>query len=170
VPVKINGLPAHVLLVHAVVVFVPLAALMLVASAMWPAARAKLGLLTPAVALVALILVPITTNAGHWLQDHLHNNFGHTDPRILHHVSLGSQLLWWVIPLFIVAAAVWLIGRRYDMVWRVADAGNERALPVWVTALIALVAVGVAVGTLIMIVRIGESGSRSIWPPGSTTG
>jgi hypothetical protein len=170
VPVEINGLPAHVLLVHAVVVLVPLAALMLVASAIWPAARAKLGFLTPAVALVALILVPITTNAGHWLQDHLHNNFGHTDPRVLHHTHLGGQLLWWVIPLFFVAAGVWLIGRRYDLVWRMADGENERALPVWVTAVIAVVAVGVAVGTLIWVVRIGESGSRSIWPPGSTTG
>jgi hypothetical protein len=170
VPVKINGLPAHVLLVHAVVVFVPLAALMVVASAIWPAARAKLGFLTPAVALVALILVPITTSAGHWLQNHLPGNFGHTDKRVLHHTHLGSQLLWWVIPLFAVSAAVWVLGRRYDLVWRVADGADERALPVWVTAAIAVVAVGVAVGTIIWVVRIGESGSSSIWRPGSTTG
>jgi hypothetical protein len=170
VPVEINGLPAHVLLVHAVVVLVPLAALMLVASAIWPAARAKLGFLTPAVALVALILVPITTHAGHWLQDHLHNNFGHTDPQILHHAHLGAQLLWWVIPLFVVSAGMWAIGRRYDLVWRPADGPDRRALPVWVTAVIALVAVGVAVGTLVWVVRIGESGSRAIWPAGSTTG
>jgi hypothetical protein len=170
VPVKINGLPAHVLLVHAVVVLVPLAALMLVASAIWPAARAKLGFLTPAVALVALILVPITTHAGHWLQNHLHNDFGHTDPQILTHAHLGAQLLWWVIPLFLISAAVWVLGRRYDLVWRSSDDGNERAVPVWVTAALAAVAVGVAVGTLIWVVRIGESGSRAIWPSGSTTG
>lgn len=169
-PVKISGLPAHVLLVHAVVVFVPLAALMLVASATWPAARAKLGFLTPAVALVALVLVPITTNAGHWLQNHLHNDFGHTDPRILHHAHLGGQLLWWVIPLFVVSAGLWVISRRYDLVWRTADSTGERALPVWLTGLIAVVATAVAVGTIIWVVRIGESGSRSIWPPGSTTG
>jgi hypothetical protein len=170
VPVKINGLPAHVLLVHAVVVLVPLAALMLVASAIWPAARAKLGFLTPAVALAALILVPITTHAGHWLQNHLPNDFGYTNKQIVHHAHLGGQLLWWVIPLFVVSAAVWLIGRRYDLVWRPAAGGNGRALPVWVTAAIAVVAVGVALGTLIWVVRIGESGSRSIWPAGSTTG
>ena len=169
-PVKISGLPAHILLVHAVVVFVPLAALMLVASATWPAARAKLGFLTPAVALVALVLVPITTNAGHWLQNHLHNDFGHTDPRIVQHAHLGGQLLWWVIPLFVVSAGLWVIGRRYNLVWRAADGADERALPVWVTGLIAVVATGVAVGTIIWVVRIGESGSRSIWPPGSTTG
>jgi uncharacterized membrane protein len=39
-----------------------------------------------------------------------------------------------------------------------------------VTAVIAVVATVVAVGTLIWVIRIGESGSRAIWPAGSTTG
>lgn len=37
----INGLPAHVLLVHAVVVLVPLTAIMLVLAAFWPSARRR---------------------------------------------------------------------------------------------------------------------------------
>ncbi|HVU91081.1 MAG TPA: hypothetical protein VHC23_02535, partial [Jatrophihabitans sp.] len=101
---KINGLPAHVLLIHVVVVLIPAAAVMLVASAVWPAARAKLGFLTPAVALVALVLVPITTNAGEWLQNHLPGNIGHTNPKIRHHAELGDQLLPWAIGIFVMAA------------------------------------------------------------------
>jgi hypothetical protein len=38
----IGGLPAHILLVHAVVVLVPLAALLVVLVTAWPAARARL--------------------------------------------------------------------------------------------------------------------------------
>jgi hypothetical protein len=167
-PVKINGLPAHVLLIHVVVVFVPLAALMLVASATWPAARAKLGFLTPAVALVALVLVPVTTNAGHWLQDHLHNNFGHTDPQVVHHAALGGELLPWAIGLFVLAAAVWLLGRRYDLSWRPVAGNAARAFPVWATALVAVLAVVVAVGSLITLYRIGDSGAKSVWT-GTTT-
>jgi hypothetical protein len=34
----VNGLPAHILLVHAIVVLLPLAALLLVLTAVWPAA------------------------------------------------------------------------------------------------------------------------------------
>jgi len=57
---EINGLPAHVLLVHAVVIVIPLAALLTVLSALWPAARRRLGIVTPIVALIALILVPVS--------------------------------------------------------------------------------------------------------------
>ena len=48
---EVNGLPLHVLLVHFIVVGVPLAALLTVLSALWPAARRRLGIITPLVAL-----------------------------------------------------------------------------------------------------------------------
>jgi hypothetical protein len=162
VPGTINGLPLHILLVHAVVVLVPLSALMLVASAVWPAARAKLGFLTPAAALVTLILVPITTHAGHWLRDHLNGSLAQT-ANVRRHVALGGELLPWAIALFVVATAVWATGRRYDLSWRPADGASERAVPVWVTPLVALVAVVVAVVCVVQVVRIGESGSRAVW-------
>jgi hypothetical protein len=178
-PTVINGLPAHVLLLHVVVVLVPLAAVMLIASAVWPAARAKLGFLTPAVALVALVFVPVTTNAGHYLYDHLH----FTNSALRKHVSLGDDLLPWVIALFVVSAAVWILHRRYDMPWRPAGpdpdqpepAGSggtsvltqrraaKQALPVWVTALVAVAAIAVSVGTVIQLYRIGDSGAHAVW-------
>lgn len=169
-PVKINGLPAHILLVHAVIVLVPLAALMLVASATWPAARARLGFLTPAVALVALAIVPVAMNAGKWLRDHLAGNVGHTNPLIVRHTHIAYDLWPWVLALFVVAAGVWLLGRRYELAWRPAEATSRRALPVWVTGVVALVAIAVSVGSVIVLYRVGESGSRALWPPGITTG
>ena len=179
-PTVINGLPAHVLLIHAVIALVPLAAVMLVASAVWPAARARLGFLTPAVALLALILVPITTNAGHWLQRHL----GFTNKAIEKHASLGGTLLPWVIGIFVVSAAVWLLGRQFQLDWRTSppqrtesaeslgfsDAGllterrtTKQALPVWVTVLVAVAAIAVSVGGLIQLYRIGDSGAHAVW-------
>ena len=168
-PVKINGLPAHILLVHAVIVLVPLAAVMLVASATWPAARARLGILTPAVALVALALVPVAMNAGKWLRDHLQGNLGNTNPRIIRHTHLGYHLWPWALALFIVSAAVWVLGRRYELSWRSNGATTRAALPVWVTAMVAVVAIGVALGTVIELYRIGDSGSKAVWH-GLTTG
>ncbi len=170
-PVKLNGLPAHILLIHVVIVLVPLAAAMLVATAIWPAARARLGVLTPAVALIALICVPIATNAGKWLRDHLPNNFGHTDPLVQRHTHLGGHLWPWALALFVVSAAVWLLGRRYELGWRPTEAvAARKALPIWITALVAVVAVVVAAGAVVELYRIGESGSKSIWRTGSTTG
>lgn len=60
-PTLINGIPAHPLLVHAVVVLLPLAALCLVACAAWPPIMRRFGLALPALALVALVFVPLTT-------------------------------------------------------------------------------------------------------------
>ncbi len=53
-PTKIQGLPAHILLVHLVLAAVPIAALVLVVAALWPAAGRRLGIITPIIALGAL--------------------------------------------------------------------------------------------------------------------
>jgi hypothetical protein len=189
---KINGLPAHVLLIHAVVILFPLAAGMLVAGAVWPAARRKLTWLTPALALIVLALVPVTTNAGEWLQRRLPDT-----KAIETHVRLGDELLPWAVGIFLLAAAVWLLDRRYDMSWRPAPtadraeaaepassapadggrpvtatvtrpapAATARRLPVWVTAVVAVLAIGISTGGIVQLVRIGDSGAKAVW--GST--
>ena len=68
-PTQINGLPAHVLLIHAIVILIPLGALFTVLSAVWPAAHRKLGFLAPLACLIGVVLVPVTTNAGEWLEE-----------------------------------------------------------------------------------------------------
>ncbi|MGH3094387.1 MAG: hypothetical protein ACRDMV_00120 [Streptosporangiales bacterium] len=90
-PHEINGLPTHVLLVHVTVIAVPLAAASTVASAVWPAARRRLGVLTPVLALVALVCVPVTVDAGEWLGARV----GHT-PLVARHADLAAGLLPWV--------------------------------------------------------------------------
>lgn len=67
-PTTIGGIPAHPLLVHFVVVLVPIAAILTLCSALWPAAHRRLGIVTPLTALVSLALVPLTTHAGEWLE------------------------------------------------------------------------------------------------------
>ncbi len=182
-PTKINGLPAHVLLVHVVIVLVPISAFMLVASAVWPAARAKLGFLTPAAALVALIFVPITTNAGHWLKAHIQVG-GATLARVNRHAALGGTLLPWAIGIFVVAAVLWVLHRRFDMSWRASSPQRaesaesigfsdssvlaerrptKQLLPVWITAVVAVAAIAVSVGGLVQLYRIGDSGAKSVW-------
>lgn len=103
----INGLPAHALLVHVIVMLVPLAALLVVLAAAWPAAQRRFGLITPLVAAAALVAVPVTTNAGEWLEQHVTPS-----PLISAHAELGDELLPWVIGLFVVAVAVWTVHYR----------------------------------------------------------
>src|SRR5215218_1417487 len=92
----VNGLPVHVLIVHAVVIFVPLAAVSVLVAAAWPGARRRLGLLPAATAAVALALVPVATAAGEWLKARLPSA-----PLIEQHASLGDDLLPWSIAVFV---------------------------------------------------------------------
>lgn len=151
---KINGLPAHVLLIHVVIALVPLAALLVVLHAVWPAARRRLGIVTPLVALAALVVVPITTSAGHWFENYLLANDqpdAAWKSRIVNHANLGSTLLWFVIPLFVVAAVLWYLGRR------------RTAVPAWANAAVSVIAIVVAVANVVQLYRIGDAGAQAVW-------
>lgn len=158
-PTEISGLPAHVLLVHAVVVLVPLAALMTILSATWPAARKRLGLATPIVSFVALVLVPVTTHAGEWLRDRVPDTV-----LVRRHAELGDQLLPFVLATFVIAGVVWWLGPEHGRVpprWRRIGV-SARWLPA-ARVIAAVLAVAVSAGTLVQVYRIGESGSRAVW-------
>ncbi|MCM3886053.1 hypothetical protein [Frankia sp. R82] len=184
-PTEVNGLPAHVLLVHVVVILVPLAALLVVLAALWPAARRRLGLITPLVALVALISVPVTTHAGEWLEERVSS-----DELVRRHAELGDELLPWVIGLFVLALAGWLWAAYSSGGWpfgtrsgppstRVpAGAGAQpagtgagsaatgtRAGPA-VVVVLAVLSVAVSVGSVVQIYRIGDSGAKAVWDGG----
>ena len=163
----VNGLPAHVLLVHAVVVLVPLTSLLLVLVAVWPAARRRWSSLTAVLAVVTLVTVPLTTEAGEWLEHRLpHSELIET------HAELGDTMLPWTIGLAVIAVVVavrsWSIGRA-----RREGPGSMTAPPVRrapgvlagtaATVVIAVLAIVVAAGSVVTVYRIGDSGSTASW-------
>ena len=141
---QINGLPAHALLVHLVVVLLPLTALAAVAVSVWPAAQRKLTFLVPLGAVVGLVAVPVTTRAGNDLAAHLGN-----PAFINHHRSLGSMVLPWAAALAVTTLAQWLLLRR----------GTSRA----VRTSVAVLVVGSAVGTAVIVALAGDAGARAVW-------
>lgn len=153
---EVNGLPLHVLLVHVVVVLVPLTALCALAVPLWPAARRRLGIVTPLLALAMVVLVPIVTDAGEWLQERVPST-----PLIREHAALGQGLYPWVIALFVFTALQWawffFLG-RVDAAHR--PSATVRRIVIVVLAVIAAV---LAAGTIVDVVLIGEAGSRAIW-------
>jgi hypothetical protein len=168
----INGLPAHVLLVHVVVVLIPLSAVLLVLVAVWPSARRRLDVLTAVLAVLALIAVPITTAAGDWLEQRLPRT-----PLLRVHTHLGDTMLPWAIALALVAVLVLVRSRRLA---RRASAGGEPAnveirephqhqhqrpgRREQLTGIaVAVVAVAVAVGSMVTVYRIGDSGAQAAW-------
>lgn len=150
----VNGVPAHVLLVHAVVVLLPLAALLAVLGAVWPAARRRLGILTPLTALVAVLFIPLTTHAGEWLQEHVPNS-----ELVRRHVRLGDGLLVWAGLLFVLSAALWLADVAPGRGWRLPAAAVSRASRVVGSVLLC----AVAVVAVVQVYRIGDSGAKAAW-------
>ena len=156
-PNQIDGLPAHVLLVHLVVVLVPVASLLLVAQAWSPVARRWAGIGGPLLALAALVVVPVTASAGEWLERRLPRQ-----PLVQRHAQLGDQLLPYVIAVFVLSVVVYLLGRR------TAEAQRTLVLPptaglARVQLLVAVLATAAAVGSVVQVYRIGDSGARAVW-------
>lgn len=161
-PTVINGLPAHVLLIHVVVVLVPLTALALVVCAVWPAWIRRLGVVLPLLALVTLASVPLTTHAGEWLEQHVSDS-----PLVRRHADLGDTLLPWVVGLFVLAVAVWWLGRGTPAQAPGEGAPGAGALsraPIRVAAII--LSLAVATGSVVQVYRIGDSGARAAWQGG----
>jgi hypothetical protein len=150
-PGEFRGLPLHVLLVHGVIVLIPLAALLTVLSAVWPAARRRLGIITPLVGLAALIAVPVAVNAGEWLYDRVFMT-----PRIQEHADLGGTMLWFAIGLFVASLLAWgvpaLLARR-----------SKDAPAAWIGVVVAVVVVVLSGAAVVQVVRVGEAGSRAVW-------
>jgi ABC-type branched-subunit amino acid transport system permease subunit len=146
----ISGLPAHVLLVHAVVVLAPLTALLEILCGLWPAARRRLVWLALAFAVVTTVLTPITTEAGEWLYDREshHRNILNT------HADRGGWMIYFSVAMLVVAVALALVH------WRESRSGRPG---IGTHVAVALLAVAVGAASIVQVVRIGDSGARSVW-------
>jgi uncharacterized membrane protein len=146
----IAGLPAHVLLVHALVVLAPLTALLEVLCALWPAARRRLVWLVLAFAVVTTALTPITTEAGEWLYDRERH---HRD--ILNtHVDRGGWMIYFSAAMLVVAVVLALVQ------WR---EGRSEKPGMGTNVAVAVLAIAVGAASIVQVVRIGDSGARSVW-------
>lgn len=166
---QFNGLPLHVLLVHGVVVLVPLAALAAVLAAVWPAARPRIGIVAPLLALTTLLLVPVTVEAGEWLATRVA-----ATPLLGVHMDLARTLLPWAAALFVLSTVQWgwhrfavppggqtaTIPGRAPFRGAVARHPQTRTV---ITVVIAVLVVLVAVAATLVVVAIGEAGSRAVW-------
>lgn len=163
----IDGLPAHVLFVHFVVVMVPLTALAAVVCAVRPRLARRVGLALPLLGLVTLVIVPVTTHAGEWLEARVGD-----DSLVRRHTELGDGLLPWAFGLFAATLAVWWTGRRSGESADSADVAADGPSPArgarWastgvVRGVVLALAVVVSVGAVVDVYRIGESGAKAAW-------
>jgi uncharacterized membrane protein len=147
----INGLPAHALLLHIVVVFVPLTAALEIVCGLWPAARrGQLLWFTLLMAIATMVITPITINAGEWLYD-LRKK---PSPILQEHAERGGTMVYFAAALLVVAVglvALRFIERRSD---------KRRVITHVVVAIIVL---AVSVSSMVQVYRTGDAGAQSVW-------
>jgi asparagine N-glycosylation enzyme membrane subunit Stt3 len=146
----ITGIPAHALLVHAIVVLAPLTALLEMMCAVWPAARRRFVWLVLAFAVVTLVLTPLTTSAGDWL----YNQQQQPSDILITHANRGQWMIAFSAAMLVVAIALaalhWLEGRS----------DKRRTVA---TIVVAIVALAVGVSSIVGVVRIGDAGAEAVW-------
>lgn len=147
----IAGLPAHILLLHAVVVLVPLTAILLILCAVWPAARRRLVWLVAVLAAVTLVVTPLTVTAGEWLAD---TGKIEETPQLDTHMTAGEYGVYMALALAVAAAL--LAGLH------VALSRERGVAPVARLGIVAVVIV-LAGGAMFAIHTIGESGAKAAW-------
>ncbi|MEU7872953.1 DUF2231 domain-containing protein [Dactylosporangium sp. NPDC049140] len=155
----LNGLPAHVLLVHGVVVLLPLSALLLVLTSVWPAARRRLAGPNAVLAVLVVLLVPLTTDAGEWLERRVPSS-----ELVRNHAELGDSAIFYAVPIAVLALVVWWRDREA----RVASGRRTYLAPlsVAVTGVVVVLALVVAAAGVYGMYRIGDSGARAAWTSG----
>lgn len=146
-PVKVFGLPTHVLLLHAAVAGIPLVCLTTIAIAARPAWRRRFGLVNAIVTVVMVGVTYATDLAG----QQLYNHATYLDKIAAQHRGLGLTLVWFVAAVAVFAAALVVADR--------AGYAEHHATMVTISAL----AIAASAVCIVQTVRVGDSGARAVW-------
>lgn len=153
---QILGLPVHVLVVHAVVVFVPLLALLAVAYVVLPRWRRRLDWAVAILAVLAPVTAFLAVESGEALEDALVAR-GFQGPildQIFEHSRYGDILFRIVVALGIVV-----------LLLLVSTSGHRRVskLPALITPVLSVAVVGLSIAALIYVWLTGHSGAETVW-------
>ncbi len=143
----IAGLPIHPLVIHAVVVLLPLSAVGVVAIAVWAPWRARFGVLVVLLTAAATAAIPVATQSGAKLAARV------GEPA--DHAALGGTLLWYALPLLLVAIAIVALDRRATRSGTSVASGLMIGLVV-----LAVLAAG---ANVYQVYRVGDSGAKVVW-------
>jgi len=165
----VAGVPAHPLVVDAVAVLLPLAALCSVGLAVHRGARRRFGWPVLVLTVVAVAAVPLAESTGTQLRNHLGR--AANDPLLARHAALGAQLLPYALGFGVTVVLLVVAGRLADRE-RAATArpanGTDKTAAVsttWrrISVLASVLVIGMSVVTTVDVIRIGTTGAEAVW-------
>ena len=159
-PVEIHrafGLPAHPLIIHIPVVFVPILGLVAIAAAFWPKLH---GPILAGFSVVSLAGTLLAVGAGEAFRAD-RGAFGANNPTLQNHAEAGETLRW----LMIILTALLVIAMFARKRGRLASGATRPVLSVLIVL--------AAVASIFFVIRTGHLGAKLAWgretggpPPG----
>ena len=165
---RFSGLPAHPLLIHAAVVFVPLLALGAIAYALLPFLRRHLWwpLLLLAIAGAASIFA--ARQSGVTFSKNKNLASPQIQAKITEHQGFGTKAMWWTFGLTLIALAMLAATRHVRRIraWR-GDGGAAAVSRVRIATipelLFSILSVGIGLAVLYYVYKTGDSGAHMAW-------
>jgi hypothetical protein len=158
---QIAGIPAHPLLVHAAVVFVPLLGLCSVVYALFPALRYRLRWPVGLLALAAAGSVVFARQSGEAFRSRLvAKNLASAEilAKLVDHKQLGDATMWATLGLA-VATLVYVLA----VPGRLPGFEEPRTGGRFLQIIFAVVLIGLAATSVYFVVRTGDSGAHIVW-------
>lgn len=151
---EVNGLPVHALVVHAAVIFTPLAAL--VGFGLW-LPKWRLRLRWPLVAVVALAFatVSVAVSSGKVLRRALGDQLtGKDNPagKLVGHHKVLAERLWWVLLAYLLISIVIAV-----VLPRLVNHLAVNSLTLIVSVL--------AIVVIVLVIQVGDAGTKARWNP-----
>lgn len=151
---EIAGLPAHPLLVHAAVVFIPLLAVVGVVYALVPKVRARIGWAAVLLAVGAPLAALVARQSGQELEKRLvAANYGQEIlAQVDDHQGYGDLTLWFSLGLG--AATLLLV---------FVTSSRARRAPSWLAWVLSAVVIVLAGFTGYYVYKTGDTGANAVW-------
>jgi uncharacterized membrane protein len=154
---EVGGVPLHPLVVHAAVVFVPLAALAVVAFAVLPKHRWLTRWPAVLTTVVALVSVWVSRFSGHALKEDLQG----IEQVIATHEERAELLSLLMIGFAVLAlVGAWALGGPSALV---SGAGSRESRVAALDVVLPGVLVVASLVVLVLVVLVGDAGSRVVW-------
>jgi hypothetical protein len=152
---QFTGLPLHVLVIHAVVVFVPLSVLVAIVFALVPRWRWVLRWPLVAGAVVSFGCTLVARLSGQAFFDRLGE-----PPHVEEHASRGLLLTWLVLA-FAVVAVIAAFALTGPSPIRGAIEREGPARPIQLVVAVVLILASLVAGA--QVIRTGDAGARALW-------
>jgi len=151
---SLDGLPAHVFLVHVPVVLIPLGAVGALVM-LWPRMRQMIGWWVCGILVVAGIATQLAIDSGKNLRAYVRET-----ALVRDHTRIGENIRPWLLLLFVALVGVMIVDRTLRRRHEASSPRDPLRIVGIALSALSIVFAGFSVS---WIYRIGHSGSKAVW-------